>query len=179
MPLPLVVLLTGLSITNLIQSPQPAHSQQDFEKYIITETNTEQKLNQKNIGSGSTVNLNCGTNVVASNSPQQITMTCQSIPGGTPTPGTTVIPVVTQRVVEVEVVPGIGTGTTAESPCNADEVVTGGGFDVSEIAVTSANAGLVVEEFAINNAWHIRATQIGFPGGTLQVFAECLKLVPS
>ena len=32
-------------------------------------------------------------------------MTCQSIPGGTPTPGTTVIPIVTQREAEIPVVP--------------------------------------------------------------------------
>jgi hypothetical protein len=172
--LPLVVLLTGLSITSLIQSPQPAHSQQDFEKYIITETNTEQKLNQKNIGSGSTVNLNCGTNVVASNSPQQITMTCQSIPGGTPTPGTTVIPVVTQRMAEIPVVPS-GT-TSGEAQCNPDEVVTGGGYEIT----TRAPGTFVTnfKELAVNNAWHIEIVNPSLTN-TVRVYAECLKLVPS
>jgi hypothetical protein len=106
-------------------------------------------------------------------------MTCQSIPGGTPTPGTTVTPVVTQRVVEVEFVPVPG-NTVAQSPCNPDEVVTGGGFDVSEVGgTTGSNAGLVIEEFAVNNAWHVRTSNVDVPGGMLRVFAECLKLVPS
>ena len=57
------MLLTGLSLTSILQLPQAAHSQQDYEELIITETNNNQKLDQKNSGSGSSANLNCGTNV--------------------------------------------------------------------------------------------------------------------
>jgi hypothetical protein len=86
--------------------------------------------------------------------------------------------VVTQRVVEVQI-PG-GTISEAQSPCNPDEVVTGGGYDVSEAAITSFG-GRPIEEFASNNAWHIKIDSP--PGGIgesfpIQVFAECLKLVP-
>ena len=62
---------------------QVAYSQQDYEELIITETNNKQELNQKNIGSGGSNNLNCGTNLVDSS--QQLI--CPSVPGETPTPG--------------------------------------------------------------------------------------------
>ena len=126
--LPLTVLLTGLFLTSILQLPQATHSQQDYEELIITETNNEQKLNQKNTGSGSSNNLNCGTNVIESTS---TSTTCPTIPGETPipTPGTTVIPVVTQRMAEIPVVPS-GT-TSGEAQCNPDEVVTGGGYEIT------------------------------------------------
>jgi hypothetical protein len=44
------VMLTGISITGLLQSPQTVHSQQDYEEYMVTETNNEQKLKQENTG---------------------------------------------------------------------------------------------------------------------------------
>jgi hypothetical protein len=124
----------------------------------------------------------------------------QASPGETPTP--TLIPVVTQRVVEVQPAPplspsrGINGITEAQSPCNPDEVVTGGGYDVSSVALggeaswgslsiinTNQDYGLVVEEFAAGNAWHIKVSPVGPqnlpPGATIKVFAECLKLVPT
>jgi hypothetical protein len=86
--------------------------------------NVDQRINQQNIGSGSSTNINCGTNMAGTNSPQQITE-CPDIPGETP-----VKPVVTQRSAEVLANPS-GT-TSAEAQCNPDEVVTGGGFELSE-----------------------------------------------
>jgi hypothetical protein len=71
--------------------------------------------------------------------------------------------------------------------------VTGRGYDVSDVVLggevswgsqslinTNQDYGLVVEEFAMNNAWHIKASPVRFlpPDATIQVFAECLKLVP-
>jgi hypothetical protein len=58
------VVLTGLSTTSLLQPSQAAYSQTDYEEYLITETNNEQNLNQKNIGSGSSTNINCGANLI-------------------------------------------------------------------------------------------------------------------
>jgi hypothetical protein len=48
--LPLAILITGLGI---LQSPLLAQSQTDYEEYIIMEDINEQKINQQNIGSGS------------------------------------------------------------------------------------------------------------------------------
>jgi hypothetical protein len=45
------LVLAGPSTTRALQPPQAAHSQTDCEEYLIVETNTEQKLAQKNIGS--------------------------------------------------------------------------------------------------------------------------------
>jgi DNA-binding beta-propeller fold protein YncE len=42
----LTVLLTGLSLTSILQLPQMAYSQQDYEELIITEANSDQKLIQ-------------------------------------------------------------------------------------------------------------------------------------
>ena len=167
------MLVTGLSMTSMLQLPPVAHSQQDFEEYIISETNSEQKLNQKNIGSGSSSNLNCGINVIESTS---TSTTCPTIPGETPipTPGTTVIPVVTQRMAEIPVVPS-GT-TSGEAQCNPDEVVTGGGYEIT----TRAPGTFVTnfKELAVNNAWHIEIVNPSLTN-TVRVYAECLKLVPS
>jgi hypothetical protein len=182
-----VIGLSGVSMLS-----QVAYSQTDYEEYIIMEDIDQQSINQENIGSGSSTNINCGTNTAGTNLAQPIT--CPSIPGETPT----LIPVVTQRVVEVQPAPqpspGFGGITEAQSPCNPDEVVTGGGYDVSDVALggeaswgsqsiinTNQDYGLVVEEFAMNNAWHIKVSPVRFlpPDATIQVFAECLKLVPS
>ena len=57
------VVLTGLSSTSLLQVPQAAYSQTDYEEYITME-NADQRINQKNVGSGSSSNVNCGTNVI-------------------------------------------------------------------------------------------------------------------
>ena len=41
--LPLTVLLIALSLTSILQLPQTAYSQQDYEELIITEANSDQK----------------------------------------------------------------------------------------------------------------------------------------
>ena len=168
-------MVTGLSMTSMLQLPPVAHSQQDFEEYIISETNSEQKLNQKNIGSGSSNNLNCGINVIESTS---TSTTCPTIPGETPipTPGTTVIPVVTQRMAEIPVVPS-GT-TSGEAQCNPDEVVTGGGYEITTRAPGLLYFVTNFKELAVNNAWHIEIVNPSLTN-TVRVYAECLKLVPS
>ena len=60
--LPMVVLVTGLSMTSILQLPHVANSQQNYEKYIVSETDNEQKLMQENTGSGGSTNINCGRN---------------------------------------------------------------------------------------------------------------------
>jgi hypothetical protein len=90
----------------------------------------------KNPNKDSSTNINCGANVYDNTSPQSIT--CPRIPGGTPAPGTTVIPVVTQRAANVTINPS-GT-TSGEAQCNPDEVVTGGGYSFSELR-SSGNGG--------------------------------------
>ncbi|CAN5240835.1 hypothetical protein BH18THE2_BH18THE2_41510 [soil metagenome] len=64
--LSMAVLVTGLFITSMLQLPQAAHSQEDFEEYLKVQTNNVQKLNQKNIGSGNSTNINCAENLVSS-----------------------------------------------------------------------------------------------------------------
>jgi hypothetical protein len=44
--LPLTVLLAGLSLTSILQLPQTAYSQQDYEELIIPEADSDQKLIQ-------------------------------------------------------------------------------------------------------------------------------------
>ena len=153
--LPLTVLLTGLSLTSILQLPQTAHSQQDYEELIITETNNEQNLNQKNIGSGSSDNLNCGTNVADSTLFEQITC---SIEEGTPSPGPAIAvkPIVTQREAEIPVVPPITEPIVGEAECNPDEVVTGGGYDIT-MRTRPFSSSIVTnfKELAVNNAWHV------------------------
>jgi hypothetical protein len=99
----LTIMVTSLSMTSFSQLPQAAHSQTDYEELIITENNNEQKLNQKNTGGGSSINLNCGTNVIESTLFEQITC---SIEEETPSPGPAIAvkPIVTQRVAEIPVV---------------------------------------------------------------------------
>ena len=58
--------LTGLLSNSLLQVPQAAYSQTDYEEYITTETNNEQKLKQENTASSGSTNINCGTNLVDS-----------------------------------------------------------------------------------------------------------------
>jgi hypothetical protein len=180
-----VVVLAGLSSTSLLQTPQTVYSQTDYEEYLIMETNTEQELNQQNIGSGSSSNINCGTNIAGTNLLQPIS--CPSVPGETPSPSITVRPVVTQRLANVSINPS-GT-TSAEAQCNPDEVVTGGGYSFSEIRRTGSSGGggslpptvfitTSFKTFAQNNAWHIEIVNPNLTG-TVQVYAECLKLVPA
>jgi hypothetical protein len=124
------LILTGLSTTSLLQPPQAAYSQTDYEEYLIVETNNEQKLNQKNIGTGSSTNINCGTNTITSDSPQAITTLCPSVPGQSPTPDEDFDTATFSRTVRLE--PGSGTGT-AEVSCPEGTDVTGGGYELSGV----------------------------------------------
>ena len=47
--MPLTVLLTGLSLTNILQLSQTAYSQQDYEELIITGTGSEQVPEQQEL----------------------------------------------------------------------------------------------------------------------------------
>ena len=59
-------------------------------------------------------------------------ITC-SIEEGTPSPGPAIAvkPIVTQRVAEIPVGPPITEPIVGEAECNPDEVVTGGGYDIT------------------------------------------------
>ena len=141
MLLTFTVVLTGLSSNSLLQVPQAAYSQTDYEEYITTETNNEQKLKQENTASSGSTNINCGTNLVDTS--QQLT--CPRISPETPTPGTTVVPVVTQRVANIPtIVDGI---TSGEAQCNPDEVVTGGGYDIPRSILIPPPNTTVLKEF--------------------------------
>ena len=163
--LTLTMMVTSLSMTSFSQLPQAAHSQTDYEELVITKNNNEQKLNQKNTGSGSSTNINCGTNTITGNSPQASRTLCPSVPGQSPTPGTTVIPVVTQR--EGNQVDLVITGVTATATCNNDEVVVGGGYRTTK--------QVVVSEEKVGNTWQ-RVFVIG-SDGQFQALAECLSLL--
>jgi hypothetical protein len=66
---------------------------------------------------------------------------------------------------------------TGEAQCNPDEVVTGRGYEISELGRISTVV-TTFKEFAANNAWRIEMDNpTAF--GTLRIFAECLKLVPA
>jgi hypothetical protein len=177
----MALLLTGLSLTSLLQSPRTAHSQTDYEEYVILESINQQGVNQQNIGSGSSTNINCGTNIAGTNLARPITA-CPDIPGETSGK-----PVVTQRSAEVPANPS-GT-TSAEAQCNPEEVVTGGGYELSEQRRSGGSGGgggnlppvvfinTSFKEFVMNNAWHIEIVNPDLTG-TVKVHAECLKLVP-
>ena len=180
-PLLIALLLTGLSLTSLLQSSRAAHSQTNYEEYIIMGSINQQGVNQQNIGSGSSTNINCGTNIAGTNLARPITA-CPDIPGETSGK-----PVVTQRSAEVPANP-LGT-TSAEAQCNPEEVVTGGGFELSEQRRSGGGGGggtlppvvfinTSFKEFAENNAWHIEIVNPSLTG-TVRVYAECLKLVPA
>lgn len=176
----MTIMLTGLSMIGLLQPPQLAHSQTDYEEYLIVETNTTQEINQKNIGSGESTNINCSANTIGTNLAQPIT--CPRIPGETPSPAIAVRPVVTQRSAEAQVIlPGTISG---EAECNPDEVVTGGGYELSETISGGGGGGIIIptirtfKEFAVDNSWHVEISGNTQPR-TVIVYAECLKLVHS
>jgi hypothetical protein len=139
------VVLTGLSSTSLLQVPQAAYSQTDYEEYLITETNTEQKINQKNIGSGTSTNVNCGANIANTNLGQPIT--CPSIPGQSPTPNQDFNTATFSRTVRVETAGSIG---TAEVSCPDGTEVTGGGYELS--GVTGDDAHTLIDA-PKDNGW--------------------------
>jgi hypothetical protein len=166
------VVLTGLSSTSLLQVPQAAYSQTDYEEYLITETNTEQKLNQKNIGSGSSTNVNCGANIAGTNLAEPIT--CPSIPGEPPTPNEDFATATVSNTVRVE--PGFRTGT-AEVSCPAGTEVTGGGY---ELRGASIPAGIDTNPWVdapTNNGWKVSVKLVDvedrFDDVFLTVYAMC------
>lgn len=149
--LSMAVLVTGLSLSSISQFPQIAHSQEDYEELIIVENNNEQKLKQENTGSSGSTNINCGTNVVAGNSPQQITTKCPSVPGETPTSDiefTTTIVSNTARMEYPE------SRATAEVSCPDGTEVTGGGYDLrSESNVEVHQILNTPENLPTENGW--------------------------
>ena len=56
-----LILVATLSVAGVMERPQIAQSQTDFEECIIMES-VDQRINQQNIGRGSSTNFNCGTN---------------------------------------------------------------------------------------------------------------------
>jgi hypothetical protein len=124
--LTLTMMVTSLTMTSFSQLPQAAYSQTDYEELIITENNNEQKLNQKNTGSGISTNTNCGTNIAGTNIAHPIT--CSSVPGQSPTPNEDFDTATFSRTVRLE--PGSRIGT-AEVSCPGGTKVTGGGYELS------------------------------------------------
>ena len=64
-----------------------------------------------------------------------------------------------------------------EAECNPDEVVTGGGYDIT-MRSGGASPNIFVKNFkelAVNNAWHVEVFEPRIVG-TMHVYAECLKL---
>jgi hypothetical protein len=174
-----VLLLTftvmiSLTATNLLESPQAAHSQTDYEEYLIVETDTAQELKQKNVGSGESTNVNCGTNIAGTNLAQPITCPDVDEDGD----GVLQRPVVTQRVAPSFSTNGGGSipenWAVSRAACNEDEVVTGGGFEFNTAEGTSLREHAIMER-AEDNTWSVYVNA----GGTLRAYAECLKLVPS
>jgi hypothetical protein len=166
--LPLIVLLTGLSLTSILQLPKAAHSQQDYEELIMTETNNEQKLNQKNIGSGSSSNLNCGTNVIESTS---TSMTCTTIPGETPTSDLEFVTTTVSDTVPFE------SSATAEVSCPEGTEVTGGGYELRPEDNVQVHQNIITNENApTENGWKVTlAVDTSSPEVTLllTVYAVC------
>lgn len=175
------VMVTGLSITSLLQSPQAAYSQTDYEEYIVMENFNQQKINQQNVGSGSSTNINCGANIAGTNLAQPVT-TCPSIPddrNGNPPPNQQPQLVMTPRTETFEF-PVNGDGTvTVTAECFQDEVVTGGGW----ISPGDAGEGLmeILRNEPSGNAWSIKASIGAFAGQSpgLTVYAMCLKMTSS
>ena len=132
--LTITILLTCVSTTSLLQPPPDAYSQTDYEEYIM-ESNTEQELNQENIGSGSSININCGTNTIIGNSPQAITTLCPSVPGQSPTPNGDFDTATFSRIIRLA---GSGIGT-AEVSCPEGTDVTGGGYELSGVTGDDAH----------------------------------------
>jgi hypothetical protein len=179
--LPLVVWITGLSITSFLQSPPTAYSQQDYDEYLITETNNEQKLDQKNIGSGSSINVNCGTNMATGDSPQPITTTCPSVPGETPPNGDESPVFDTITVSETLVIPsGLGTRIpTVAVSCPEGTEVTGGGFDFNPKPENRDELPEFLKSAPTNNGWEVafEGNRINtFPSEVI-VYAECGRIL--
>ena len=65
-----------------------------------------------------------------------------------------------------------------EAECNPDEVVTGGGYDITMRTRPSSSIFVTnFKELAVDNSWHVEVFDPGI-FSTMRVYAECLKLVP-
>jgi hypothetical protein len=170
----LTVLLTGLSLTSILQLSQTVHSQQDYEELIITENNNEQKLNQKNTGSDSSTNINCGTNIIASSPPQPITTTCPTVPGETPTSNEEFATTTVSNTVPLN--PGSDIGT-AEVSCPEGTKVTGGGYEILGGDITGRGETQPWVDAPTDNGWKVSIVTavLGDPGDdvSLTVYAIC------
>jgi hypothetical protein len=145
------VVITGLSSTSLLQVPQAAYSQTDYEEYLITETNTEQKINQNNIGSGTSTNINCGANIAGTNLAEPIT--CPNIPGEPPTSSEDFATVTVSNTVRME---DTSRGT-AEVSCPEGTEITGGGYNLRPEGNRQVHRFVSAEEnMPTDNGW--RAT---------------------
>ena len=127
---------------------------------------TNKLLNQKNIGSGSSTNINCGTNIAGTNLAQPID--CPSIPGQSPTPNEDFTTATVSKTVRIE--PGTSIGT-AEVTCPEGTEVTGGGYELREVI---PGASFPQINAPTDNGW-----KVSFRAGGLQddvfltVYAVC------
>lgn len=168
------VVLTGLSTTSFLQPPQAAHSQTNYDEYIITETNNEQKLNQENTGSASSTNINCGTNTITSNSPQPITTLCPSVPGEPPTSNEDFATRTVSKTVPLNPSGDIG---IAEVSCPEGTEVTGGGYEIRGGDITRRGETQPWVDAPTDNGWKVSIVTavLGDPGDdvSLTVYAIC------
>jgi hypothetical protein len=157
-------MLTGFLINSLSQPLQAIYSQTDYEEYIIME-NADQRINQQNTGSGSSTNINCGTNTAGTNLAQPIT--CPSVPGETPTSVKKFVTTIVSNTVPIDAV----MSAIAEVSCPEGTEVTGGGYDIpSDAIVTRIDA-------PTDNGWKVSVSTGGPPGISLTVYAVCGTLV--
>jgi hypothetical protein len=170
----LTMIVTSLSTTSLLQPLQAAYSQTDYEELIITENNNEQTLNQKNTGSGSSTNINCGTNVISSSSPQPITTACPTVPGKTPTSNEEFATTTVSNTVPLNPGPDIG---TAEVSCPEGTKVTGGGYEILGGDITGRGETQPWVDAPTDNGWKVSIVTavLGDPGDdvSLTVYAIC------
>ncbi|CAN5388950.1 hypothetical protein BH18THE2_BH18THE2_20570 [soil metagenome] len=176
--LTLTMIVTSLSMTSFSQLSQAVYSQTDYEELIITENNNEQKLNQENTGSGSSTNINCGTNTITSNSPQPITTICPNVPGETPP---TIDKEFATATVSNTVRMEFTSRGTAEVSCPEGTEVTGGGYDLRPEGNVQVHDVISTEEnVPIENGWKATITVDAVSDEVtllLTVYAVCGTLV--
>jgi hypothetical protein len=155
------VIITALTITDMFQSLQIAYSQTDYEEYLIINTNNEQGLNQQNIGSGSSANINCGTNTAGTNLVQPTTVICPGVPAETPEPPeppTSDQEFTTTTVSSTTQMPYPTSRATAEVSCPEGTDVTGGGYELrSETGVEVHQVLNTPEDRPTENGWRTTA----------------------
>lgn len=173
-----LILLATLSVAGAMERPQIAQSQTDYEEYIIMES-VDQGINQQNIGSGSSTNINCGANTAGTNLAQPIT--CPSPPdggnGNPPLPQAFTTTIVSDST-QIQ-----SARTTLEVSCPEGTEVTGGGHDLIPIGDQIYGAGdfLFEENEPTENGWKVSVLsgviRGGEPFALLTVYAVCGTLV--